>query len=66
MKKKVISRDNLPTRLPVWETIACTMAIVHYDLAAWAIGASIMLLVLLWIACIVSMIDEKPKNIFKD
>lgn len=64
MKKQVISRKNLPDKLPSISTLCIIMALDYWKAPGWLWGGMGLLLVLLWISAIWSIIQEKQVNIF--
>lgn len=66
MKKIVISRSNLPVRLPIIQTIVVILALDYWSASGWIWGAVSVFLVLWWLICIACLIQEKQTDILKD
>ena len=64
-KREVISRKNLPTRLPLWFTVVALFILKEQDAAGWIWGMAITLLVLLWICAILSVFTEINVDVFE-
>lgn len=66
-KKKVISRSNLPQRLPLFETLALIAFVKVLNTPEWLIGILAFVLFIMWMACIISIIwGEHQEDIFKN
>lgn len=62
--KFVISRRNLPTKLPLTQSIVIAIAIDYYKAPEWFCGVVITLYVIIWIACIIDFFREKDIIVF--
>ena len=64
--KKVISRKNLPTRMPLLGTIVYATALDYWNAPQWAWGAVGLLIVVAWIGWGLSKVrEEKQDDIFE-
>lgn len=63
---KVISRKNLPTRLPVLFTLVVWLLLDRFDPAGWVHGAVWAVVVLLWVACIFQLAKEREVDVFRE
>ena len=66
MKKPVISRRNIPVRLPVTNTLLMMLIIDYYSLPEWSITLIILWLALTWLVAIIVMFKEKSIDFFKN
>jgi len=64
--KKVISHQNMPSRLPVTRTVVLMLAMDVWSTPGWAKGVIWTLLSLIWIGCVISIWREKYIDIFKE
>ena len=62
--KKVIKRDNLPTRLPVLFTLVVWLLLDRFDPDGWVHGAVWAVVVLLWVGSVVALVREQDVDIF--
>jgi len=37
---KVLKRSNLPTRLPLWQSVTCLLALEHWNAPEWLYGVA--------------------------
>lgn len=60
----VISRRNLPVRLPVWQTVTCWLLLdrLHADHFWW--GSAALLFLIIWGACVWAAFKQKEIDIF--
>lgn len=66
-KKKVISRDNLPTRtITIWPVLTAIMALDHWHAAQWMWWVSIGLLVLMYTVVIAQALKEDQVDLFEE
>jgi hypothetical protein len=67
MKKsnKVISGNNLPSRLPIWSTLSCALALDRWNAPEWLWGAVGFLFLIGWVAMIYGMIVQEKVDIFE-
>lgn len=65
-KKKVISRGNIPPSSPVLSTVVAILAMDYWDAAEWVWGGVGLLLLMLWIAFIISFWNNDHVDIFED
>ena len=66
VEKKVLNRDNLPTKFPGVTTLAALLAIDVWSIPGWGQGIIWTLLAILWIGSIVNICREKNINIFEN
>lgn len=66
MKKNVISRRNLPTRMPVLTTVICWLVLDRIAAPGWVQGAAWTFIGLLWVASLANFADERDVDVFKD
>lgn len=52
MKKTVLSRASVETRLPLWETLVSWMALEHFHSPGWVWGVVGTVVVIAWIGSI--------------
>lgn len=64
--KKVISRKNLPAKLPVTSTVLYTFLMYHFDADRLWWGVFIALTTLVWIALIAVLIKENDVDVFNE
>jgi len=62
---KVLKRSNLPTRLPLWQSVVCLLALEHWNAPEWLYGVAGFLFLLLWIASIVTLIKEEQVDLLE-
>lgn len=63
MSKKVISRKQLPVKLPLGATIAIVALLKAYNASEVVWAVAITLLVIIWISSIVSLFQDDEKEI---
>lgn len=63
--KKVIHRDNLPTRYPFLFTLVVWLLLDRFNPEGWIHGAVWTFVVLLWIGSIISVVKEEDIDIFQ-
>lgn len=66
LKQKVISKNNLPYKLPTFETLVTILALDYWDAPQWICGAVGLLFVFLWIGVIVNICNNTTVDIFSD
>ena len=64
--KKVLANNNLPTRLPLWSTITCWLALEHWNAPQWLYGTMGLFFLIGWIACIVGLVTEEKVDLLKN
>lgn len=62
--KKVISRENLPTRLPLQFTALCWLLLDRIESPGWVQGAAWTIVAIVWIGSIISIRREHDVDIF--
>lgn len=62
--KKVISRKNLPNKMPVTFTIVCFLAMDYWGAPQWLFGAIGLLVLLLWIGFFYSLVNNDEVDLF--
>lgn len=62
---KVLKRSNLPTRLPLWQSVTCLLALEHWNAPEWLYGVAGFFFLLLWIASIVTLIKEEQVDLLE-
>lgn len=63
---KVLKRNNLPTRLPLWQSITCLLALEHWNAPEWMYGVMGLLFLSLWIASIIMLAKEEGVDLLKN
>ena len=63
MKRKVISRGNLPHKLPVFNTLVIILAMDYWNAPQWLCGVIGVIVALLWIACGFCLATEEGVDI---
>jgi len=56
--KKVISKNNLPTRSPILSTVVYVLAMDYWNAPQWLFGAVALILLFIWIAWIISLFNQ--------
>lgn len=64
-KRKVISDDALPSRIPVTQAVVCWLALDHWHAPQWLYGAMGLVFVLAIIAGIVGIAKQEKVDIFE-
>lgn len=62
---KVISRKNLPVKLPAFQTLLTFLAMDHWNAPSWLWGVASTVWVVLWIICFASIASENDVDIFQ-
>lgn len=62
---KVIKYKNLPTRLPLFQTLTTFLAMDYWCAPSWMFGAVSFAVVVVWIACIHSIVSNETVDLFK-
>jgi hypothetical protein len=62
-KRKVISRKNLPTRLPIWPTAIIWLLMDYYNASDITHGVVWTIWAILWIVVIVNFWTEEEKEV---
>lgn len=57
--RKVLAYNNMPTRLPLWQTITCWLALDHWNAPQWLYGAMVTFFIFAWAYCFISFFTEK-------
>jgi len=63
---KVLKRDNLPTRLPLWQSITCLLALEHWNAPEWLYGVAGLFFTILWIVVIIMIFKEKQIDLLEN
>jgi hypothetical protein len=63
---KVLKRNNLPTRLPLWQSVTCLLALEHYHAPEWLYGVMGLFFLLIWVASIVMLVKEKQIDLLEN
>lgn len=64
--KKVISRKNLPSRLPIGSTMFYLLCLDYFQAPQWLWGVTCTILVVVWIGTIIDLIREESTDIFNE
>lgn len=64
-KRKVISHENMPARLPIFWTALCWLVLDRVGAPGWAWGVAGTLLVLAWIVQAIDIFRSEPVEIIK-
>ncbi|MBN9356216.1 MAG: hypothetical protein J0I15_07200 [Herbaspirillum huttiense] len=64
-KRKVISRKNLPTRMPIALTIALGLLLDRCAAPGWVWGVAGTLMAVVWVAVIFGMFTEDDVEVLK-
>lgn len=48
-KRRVISRANLPVRLPVWQTVTMVLVLDRFGAPGWLWGVAVTLVAIQWV-----------------
>ena len=59
---KVVSRANIPTGLPLTQTVLAYLLMEELSAPSWVQGAVYTVFGLLWIVCIIAMFNQIPKT----
>jgi hypothetical protein len=65
-RKKVVSRKNQPTRLPLWQSLTCWLALEYSKAPEWLYGAAGFFFLVAWLAWILSFFREEEVDILAD
>jgi len=63
---KVLKRNNMPTRLPLWQSVTCLLALEHWNASEWVYGVMGLLFLLIWVASIVMLVKEKQIDLLEN
>lgn len=64
--KKVISTNNLPARLPIYQTLTAWIALDYFNAPQWLWGAIGLFFIILWIVAIITISNQKHIDLFDD
>ena len=65
-ERKVIKRTNLPSRLPIWNTLILYMFLDLYGFSATVQAVVWTVWVMIWIIVLVNFWNEKDVDIFEN
>ena len=65
-KIKVIKRSNIPTSVPLMQTVFCLLALDYWDAPQWIWGAMGFLLLILWTGAIIQALKQRQVDIFNE
>lgn len=65
-KKYVISRENLPTKLPLFATLVTALACDYWDAPGWLWGALGVLFLALWIYAIIRLMNDDDMDVIDE
>lgn len=65
MKRNVISRKNLPVRLPMPMTISLGLLLDRLDAPGWVWGVGGAAMVIIWISAILLLASEEETEVLK-
>lgn len=60
---KVISRKNLPTKLPLTLTLTIYLALDHWSAPEWLYGALSLYLIVVWIYIVIRVFKEEQVDV---
>lgn len=61
---KVVSRKNLPAKLPIYSTAVAYLLLDKFHAADWVWGVIGTLYTLIWIICIVAIVKQEQVELF--
>ncbi|MGQ7868712.1 hypothetical protein [Sunxiuqinia sp. sy24] len=64
-KRKVISLNNLPVKLPLFQTLVTWIALDYWNAPQWLYGALGLLFLVVWIYAIVARVNQEETDISK-
>lgn len=64
-KRKVISLNNLPVKLPLFQTLVTALALDYWNAPQWLWGALGLLFLVVWIYAIVARVNQEETDISK-
>ncbi len=64
--KKVLSEDNLPARLPLFQTLTLWLFLREIHAPQWVWGSLGVLFLVFWIGAVCNLIREDRVDIFRD
>lgn len=59
MSKKVLTHNNFPSRLPIWSSLTCWLALDHWNAPQWLYGAMGLFFLIVWGICINGILTEE-------
>jgi hypothetical protein len=62
-KRKVISNDNMPTKLPIYQTLIIFLALSYWHAAVWVWVLCTIFMALEWWEALVNISEEDRVNI---
>lgn len=65
-KNKVVYRKNIPTGIPLFQTITILIALDHWNVSDLWRGINYVVIGLLWLVYAVSVFKDEGIDIFKD
>ena len=64
--KKVVRPDNLPSKLPFFQTLSTILALDYLNAPQWLCGAIGFLFLIMWIGSISQIINNKKVDLFPE
>lgn len=64
MKRNVLSRKDLPTKLPFTQTLVVGFLLDYYNAPEWITTAIVIFYLIIWAACIYLIFNEKTTKLF--
>jgi hypothetical protein len=64
--RKVLSRKNIPSKLPIWNSLTCWLSLEYFKAPQWLYGAMGVLFVIIWTYCILYILTEKQTELPND
>lgn len=66
MKKKVVSIENLPVQVPVFNSLTLWLALDHWNAPQYMYYALVIFTTIMWTSSIRKIVNQRQINIFKD
>lgn len=64
--RKVLSRKNLPTKLPLMSSVTCLLALQYWNAPQWLYGVMGSLYAIVWIFSIYNILSEKQTDLLNE
>jgi hypothetical protein len=64
--KKVLKQSNLPSKLPIGQTLLTILALDYWNAPQWLWGAFGLLFVIAWVGSIYSLCTEKGVDLLEN